>query len=391
MSTLNHKESKKKIIRTAAVPGSLYILLKGQLEYLNQEYDIIGVSSEGPLLKQTAEREGIRTIPVQIERNISPLKDIQALLALYKVFKKERPYMVHSITPKAGLLTMMAAYMARVPKRVHMFTGLIFPTQTGFKKQLLLFFDKLICVFATHVYPEGNGVKTDLINYKITKKPLRVIANGNVNGINLDYFSPAHYSAKGISQLKMELQLQTTDFIWIYIGRLVNDKGVNELTQAFSLLAKKYPFTKLLLVGSDDGETDLLPKTAWDTIKNEKNIIELGQQKDVRPYLSLSDAFVFPSYREGFPNVVLEAGAMGLPALVTDINGSNEIIIEGKNGMIIPSKNTEALFKGMETFLTNRDLVYQMKKQARNAIVSRYNRDLVWSAISKEYKNIMAN
>lgn len=385
------KEPKKKIIRTAAIPGSLYTLLKGQLEYLNKEYEIIGLSSDGPLLKQTAEREGIRTIAVNIERNISPFKDLQSLFQLYRVFKKEKPFMVHSITPKAGLLSMMAAYFARVPKRVHMFTGLIFPTQTGFKKQLLLFFDKLICRFSTHIYPEGNGVKNDLINYEVTKKPLQVIANGNVNGINLEVFSPDNYKYEDIKKLRDKLNLSTSDFLWIYIGRLVNDKGVNELIQAWERLTLKYENTKLLLVGSDDGETDILPLATRELINSHPHIVPLGQQNDVRPFLALADAFVFPSYREGFPNVVLEAGAMGLPAIVTDINGSNEIIKAGENGLIIPSKDSEALQKAMETFLEDTALVASMTKNARRLIVSRYNRDDVWSALSEEYEKIIAS
>ncbi|KAA2217465.1 glycosyltransferase family 4 protein [Maribacter flavus] len=391
MSSTTQQKEKIKIIRTAAVPGSLYTLLKGQLAYLNQEYEIIGVSSDGPLLQETSKREGIRTIAVPIERNISPLKDLQGLFKLYKVLKEEKPYMVHSITPKAGLLSMMAAYFARVPKRVHMFTGLIFPTQTGFKKQLLLFFDKLICKFATHVYPEGNGVKNDLINFGVTKKPLNVIANGNVNGLNLDYFSPDHYSEEDTSALKSQLNLSSSDFLWVYVGRLVNDKGVNELMEAFNSLTKKYKNTKLILVGSDDGETDILPLATREIIHGHPDIVAIGQQKDVRPFLALADAFVFPSYREGFPNVVLEAGAMGLPAIVTDINGSNEIIIDGENGLIIPSKDSLALQKAMERFLTDSSLVNSMSQKARILIVNRYNRDLVWAALSEEYKKIIAH
>ena len=149
MEELEEKPVKKKVIRTAAIPGSLYGLLKGQLRFLNHHYEIIGVASDGPLLQKTEEREGIRTIAVDIDRGINPLKDIVSVSRLYKVFRKERPYMVHSITPKAGLLSMMAAYFARVPVRVHTFTGLIFPTKSGIMKSLLLFFDKLIFTFAS--------------------------------------------------------------------------------------------------------------------------------------------------------------------------------------------------------------------------------------------------
>ena len=209
--------------------------------------------------------------------------------------------------------------------------------------------------------------------------------------MNLEYFSPDQYSEEDTSALKSQLNLSSSDFLWVYVGRLVNDKGVNELMEAFNSLTKKYKNTKLILVGSDDGETDILPLATREIIHDHPDIVAIGQQKDVRPFLALANAFVFPSYREGFPNVVLEAGAMGLPAIVTDINGSNEIIIDGENGLIIPSKDSLALQKAMESFLTDSALFNSMSQKARNLIVNRYNRDLVWAALSEEYKKIIAH
>ena len=188
--------SKKKLIRVAAIPASLHTLLKGQLRYINDYFEVIGVASKGEELQKLSNEQGIRTIAINIERSISPLKDVVSLFKLYRVFRKEKPFMVHSLTPKAGFLSMTAAYFARVPRRVHTFTGLLFPTRRGFMKQLLLFFDKLICLFATHVYPEGNGVKNDLENYKVTKKSLKVIANGNVNGVDIHHFDPGLYDSE---------------------------------------------------------------------------------------------------------------------------------------------------------------------------------------------------
>ena len=131
------------------------------------------------------EREGVRTIETPMERRISLVKDFISLLRMIRIFAKERPYMIHSITPKAGMISMLAGWITRVPIRIHTFTGLVFPTATGGKKKLLIAMDRLTCACATHIIPEGEGVKRDLMTYRITKKPLRVIANGNVNGVDL--------------------------------------------------------------------------------------------------------------------------------------------------------------------------------------------------------------
>ena len=180
---------KKKLIRVSTVPVSLYLLLEGQLKFLSHDFDVLGVSSPGKYLEMVKEREGIQVFAVEIKRHISPLSDIMSLYQLYRLFKKEKPDIVHSLTPKAGLLSMIAAFFARVPHRLHTFTGLVFPSKTGVIKNILILMDKLLCKCATNIYPEGNGVKLDLINYKITNKPLNIIANGNINGIDTEFFS----------------------------------------------------------------------------------------------------------------------------------------------------------------------------------------------------------
>src|SRR5690606_526384 len=158
----------QKIIRVSTVPISLNILLKGQLKFLSQHFEVIGISSKGKELDEVKMREGIFTVPIEIKRNISLLQDLKSLFSLYRIFKKEKPSIVHSITPKAGLLSMSAAYFAKVPIRIHTFTGLIFTSKKGLFRQVLLNMDRLTCFFATNVYPEGNGVKLDLIKARIT-------------------------------------------------------------------------------------------------------------------------------------------------------------------------------------------------------------------------------
>lgn len=379
---------RKKIIRTASLSWSLYAFLGGQLKFLNQYYDMMTIGSEDEAVKELIKKEGIKAKFIPIERTISPLKDMVSIYRLYMEFRREKPFLVHSMTPKAGLVSMLAAYFARVPKRAHSFTGLIFPTKTGVMRKLLITTDWLICKFATHIYPEGQGVKRDLEQHGVTKKPLKVIANGSIRGIDLSYFDPILFSKTNNLQLRKEHKIDPDDFVFVYVGRLVNDKGLRELVSAFGNVAVNHPKAKLVLVGSDEGESDLLPKSTWKIIKENDQIIEAGHQWDVRPFLAASDTFVFPSYREGFPNVVLEAGAMGLPSIVTDINGSNEIIQEKYNGVIVPSQDEKALEKALRNFLNNLDHVQKMAETCRNHITEKYPREYVWQEVLKEYRRI---
>lgn len=381
-----------KVIRTSTIPLSLNVLLKGQLKFLNGFFEIVGISSEGELLDEVKQREGIKTISINMERGISPVKDLISLFRLYHVLKSEKPAIVHSITPKAGLLTMLAGKMAGVPIRIHTFTGLIFPTKKGFVQKVLINMDRLLCSAATNIYPEGKGVKKDLVNYKITSKPLKVIANGNVNGIDLDYFSTETVSEVQKDQLKRQLNIAPSDFVFVFVGRLVGDKGINELVEAFLQISKnseQSKSAKLLMIGPLEEHLDPLKPETIKEIKNNPDILDLGFQKDVRPYFAISDALVFPSYREGFPNVVMQAGAMGLPSIVSDINGCNEIVIEGKNGMIIPVKNSEKLKTAMEKILSDTDLYHKLKMNSRPMIQSRYEQSVIWNELLKEYKTLL--
>lgn len=376
-----------KLIRTSTVPGSLNTFCKGLLKELQKKegYEVVAVSSPGPALDEIAEREGVRTYAVSMERHISPLKDFKSLLGLIKVFHEEKPTMVHSMTPKAGLLSMMAAWITRVPVRVHTFTGLVFPTATGLKQKILIFTDRLTCACATHIVPEGEGVKNDLINYKITRKPLKVLGYGNVRGVDLDHYNPE------LQEVQAEAAKIRKDGVltFIFIGRLVRDKGINELVTAFSQLNTQYPNTRLLLVGPYEENLDPLQPETLTEIDNNKAIEAVDRQNDVRPWLAASDVFVFPSYREGFPNVVIEAGAMGLPSIVTDINGSREIIIDGCNGIIIPPRQLETLRQAMELFVTDKDLANRLSTEARPLVASRYEQDFVRQCLKDYYKEIL--
>ncbi len=376
-----------KIIRTSTVPGSLNTFCKGLLRELQEQegYEVVAVSSPGEQLDEISRREGVKTVAVPMERRISPLNDLKSLWRLIRVFRKEKPAMVHSMTPKAGLLSMMAAWVARVPVRLHTFTGLVFPTATGLTQKILILTDRITCACATHIVPEGEGVKNDLINYRITRKPLKVLGHGSIRGIDLEYFNPELPEVQADAAKIRKPGV----FTFVFVGRLVGDKGINELVEAFERLNTEYPETRLLLVGRQEPELDPLKPETIAKIDHHKNIEAVGQQSDVRPWLASADALVFPSYREGFPNVVIEAGAMGLPSIVTDINGSREIIIEGRNGSIVPPRNAMALEAAMRRFVESPDDVARMAENARPLIASRYEQSYVRRCLKDYYREII--
>lgn len=376
-----------KIIRATTVPQSLNVFCKGMLRELSEKYNVIGLSSPGEALDEVSQQEGVRVIPVPMERHISILKDFRSLWKMWRVFRKEKPTMVHSMTPKAGMLCMVAAWFARVPVRIHTFTGLVFPTSTGLKRKVLMFTDWLTCACATHVIPEGEGVKNDLQNNGITKKPLKVLGYGNVKGVDMEHFSRRTEIVEKTEKLKNEGL-----FTFLFVGRVVKDKGMNELCSAFERIHQQYKNTRLWLVGAFEDNLDPVNEHTRELIENDGNGITVVGKKfgeELLSYYAAADCFIMPSYREGFPNTVLEAGAMGLPSIVTDINGSREIIVEGENGMIVPPRNEETLFDAMQKMLTSKEDRNVMAGNARKMISDRFEQGFVRKCLYDYYDEIL--
>ncbi len=385
---------KQKLIRITTVPLSLDKLLNGQLRFMSAYFEVIAVSSDKAGLDKIGEKEGVATFHVEMSRKITPVADLMAVFRLYWFLRKEKPLMVHSHTPKAGIVGMLAARLAGVPHRLHTVAGLPLLETTGIKRKVLDFVEKLTYALATKVYPNSHGLQTIIIqNHYCQPSKLKVIANGSSNGIDTTVFNPALFSDVAKSVLRKELAIEENDFVFVFVGRLVKDKGINEMVSAFDAFRKAQEDNfvsncKLLLVG--DYETDLdplLPETL-EMIHNNSAILAVGFQNDVRPYFAIANALVFPSYREGFPNVVLQAGAMGLPCIVSDINGCNEIIEEGINGTIIPVKNEKALQEKMQLFIENTNYYLQLKQNSRAMIASRYDQKVVWQALLSEYRQL---
>lgn len=374
---------RKKVLRITTVPVSLKLLLEGQLNMLNRDYEVVAVSSPGKELEEVGKREGVRTEAVCMERRIALVQDFKSLIDLIRLIRKEKPWMVHTMTPKAGLLGMLAAWICKVPVRMHTFTGLVFPSAVGVKKQLLILTDRITCACATFVNPEGKGVKDDLVRLGITHKELHIIGNGNVNGVDVSYFDRTDEVLCQAESIREEGCIT-----FCFVGRIVGDKGINELVESFVEIIKEFPACRLILVGDFEEKLDPVMPVVRRIIFENERIVFSGWKDDIRPYLAASDVFVFPSYREGFPNVVLQAGAMGLPCIVTDINGSNEIIHDQVNGLIIPPHDKDALWKAMKIMVTDETIRREMGDRARNIIINRYDRHLIWDEIQRVYAEL---
>ncbi len=383
---------KPKLIRITTVPISLDKLLGKQLTHINQFYDITAISADKLELQRVAQKYGVDDHHIEMTREISPLQDLKAVWKLYQFLRKEKPEIVHSHTPKAGIVGMMASYFAGVPHRFHTVAGLPLMEATGIKRTILNSVEALTYKFATKVYPNSYGLQEIILKERFcSPNKLKVLGNGSSNGIDTQHFNRNQITDDTQNKLRSNLGIEFNDFVFIFVGRLVSDKGINEMTAAFKEMQSTLSNLKLLLVGPLESELDaLLPETLKEIEKN-PTIITAGYQDDVRPYFAIANALVFPSYREGFPNVVLQAGAMELPSIVSNINGCNEIIAEGENGLIIPAKNVELLKDAMLKIATDKFLYNHLKLNARKKIVKNYEQSLVWEALLQEYKNAENN
>lgn len=361
---------RKKLFRVTTADISLDGLLKGQLKYLNQYFEVVGVAKDTGVLEEVGKREGIRVIDAPLERPISLIKDIRALWFLYRLFRKEKPWCVHANTPKGSLLSMIAAYFARVPFRIYTVTGLRYQGVSGLLRSVLKMMERVTCLCATKVIPEGHGVLHSLQEDHITYKALKVIHNGNINGVDTEFF-------------KKRDCVPHENYTFVFVGRIVKDKGIAELVSAM----RRLPEAHLLLVGSFE-EGDPVAASDKDYLMNSSQVTFVGWQEDIRPYLSEADCLVFPSYREGFPNVPLQAGCMELPSIVTNINGCNEIIKDGLNGKIIQARNAEALYITMKWMMEHKEEGQRMGRNAREVVQAKYDQKDVWKELVKMYQEL---
>lgn len=377
---------KKKFFITTTIPVTL-VFFKGNLAYLNKTFDIRAISSQKEKLEKVGEEEGIKTYYIPMRRPISLFRDIICLFRFISLFLKEHPDIVHGNTPKASMLSMLAAKITGVKVRIYMCHGLRYQGTSGIMRWLLIQMEKLTCACATEVICVSKGVRETLVEDGIcTKNKAVVIHHGSAAGIDLEKFK-VDPSQK--SDIRKSLSISPSDFVFVFVGRIVKDKGINELVNAFVKLQTLSQTIHIILVGPEEGSLNPISDECRKHIETNKNIHVVGSQSDIRPYLLSSDAFVLPSYREGFGMVLIEAGALGLPSITTDISGCNEIIIQGENGEIIPPHDEKALYEKMKEWVEQPEKVALMASKARSLVESRFEQKVVWEALLLEYRRLL--
>lgn len=377
---------KKKFIIITTVPVSLSFF-KGQIQILKEKFDVKLISSPGNNLDLMCKDEKVEGFAVKMKREISLFNDFKSLLKLIAIFSKLKPYIIHGSTPKAGLLSMIAGWCMRVPVRIYYLHGLRYHGTSGFKRKVLLSMEKVSCLFATNIFSVSYGVRESMLEDNITRKKINLIGNGSVNGIDTNYFSPFKHD---LPDLRDECEILPSHFVFGYVGRIVEDKGINELVDAFKEVYKYNPDARLLILGNFEDDLDPVRKDIKNEILSNPQIIFVGYQTDIRPYLKMMNVFVFPSYREGFGMSLLEAAAMEVPAISSDIIGCNEIIKEGYNGKLILPKSKDGLIKAMKDFIDDPELVKKMASVTRGYMIKKYDQKKLWSETLAEYLKIIS-
>ena len=373
-----------KIARIATVPFFLQNHLSLQIKKLaSSGYEVFLLSSAGPEVSKLKKIDDVSFIEVNIVRGISPVKDLISLWRLYWCFRRRKFDIVHTTTPKAGTLGALAAFVARVPIRLHTFTGQPWAEMSGVKRELVKFGDKLTAALNTRCYADSFSQRDFLVKEHIAlKSRFRVLGEGSLAGVDLERFSGVVPSPERQRRL-IALQIPVNHHVIAFIGRITADKGIKELIESFKLLQEKGAACTLLLIGPEEQDAKQLYIASG--IDRLKNVRRLGYQSNPEYWLSLTDVFCLPSYREGFGNVVIEAAAMGVPTVGTDIPGLRDAVVHEETGILVPPKDVAALSRALEILIEDSSLRNRMGLKAQKRVREQFDASKVNALLIAEY------
>jgi len=384
---------KIKLIRITTVPMALKFLLPGQMKFMKENgFDVLMISADGAERNDIIESEGCPHTIVEMTRKITPFKDFICLLQLIKIFRKEKPDIVHTHTPKAGLLGMIAAKIVGVKIRIHTVAGLPMMVENGFKFLLLKNVERLTYHCATQVWPNSFSLLKYIGQQKIcASKKIKVISKGSSNGIDLKRFNKNNLDPAILQNIKNSIQYNSDNFYLLTIGRLVKDKGITDLTNAFTKFKSKSNLgkVKLILVGKFEEDLDPLPGNILTEIILNKDIIHIEWTPFVEYYFTIANLFIFPSHREGFPNVLLQSGALKLPILCSEIAGNVDLIENNVTGRLFPVNDVTAIIENIEFAIGQPSKMKIMSQVLYNNVIIFYKNENIWNAIYNEYNKLL--
>lgn len=377
-----------KIAIVTSVPFFLVTNLKQQIKYLHSAgMDITLISSEGAQLSQLKFGDRLNHIVVGIEREPAPIRDIIALFRLILIFRKHRFKIVHTTTPKAGLLAVIAGIIAGIKIRLHTFTGQRWVTMRGMSKKIVKNSDRIIGILNTRCYADSKSQMEFLVSEKvISSNKISVLGEGSLAGVDTEHFRRDCIGSNQKELLRSSLGLETNSVVLIFIGRVTRDKGIVELMEAFGALRDRGLAVELLLIGPVEARGDAAIQKA---IEPRAGLHTLGYRDDPESYMAISDILCLPSYREGFGTVVIEAAAMGIPTLGTRIPGLVDAVVDGVTGLLVPRANSRELEKGLSKLIQDQALRSRLGEAARLRCLQEYDANIVNTLLVGEYTGFM--
>lgn len=378
---------KLNIARVSTVPFFMLTQLKSQIDFFaSRGMTVTVITSAEDFPGQMNKIERANYISVNISRNISLGSDIVSLIRLFRVFRSRKFDVVHSTTPKAGLLCAIASYAAGVPIRLHTFTGQPWATMSGVKKNILKICDRVIGTLNTHCYADSPTQKNFLVENSIIKKEsISVLGQGSLAGVDLTRFNKARYPSEFVSELRSTLGIPLNGKVILFVGRITPEKGIQELMDAFIKVAAADDLIHLLLVGPVEekgcGVIDAFASDrAW------ARVHQVGFTNEPEKFMALADVLCLPSYREGFGTVVIEAAAMGIPTVGTSIYGLSDAVVDGVTGLLVPPRDANALGRALAILLDDIALLQEMGKRANVRAVEEFDSARISNLMLNEYE-----
>ena len=380
-----------RICRIATVPYFMVSQLKSQAEYFRDlGMQVVLVSSEGSEWSKIIVGKGLSVKIINIPRSLAPWQDFIALFRLILFFSRKRFDIVHSTTPKAGLLAAIAGFITGIPIRLHTFTGQPWVMLAGVMRGISRASDKLIGVLNTKCYADSPSQAQFLVTEGvISSRKIAVIGQGSLAGVDMGRFNPDQWSLSTKHEIRKVLGIAVSSKVIIYVGRISPDKGIAELIAAFYELLKMNYDINLILVGPQDEDCGGIGSLDLNEAVRCLRIHYIGYTGCPEKHLAISDIFCLPSYREGFGTVVIEAAAMGLPTVGTSIYGLIDAVVDGETGILVPPRNDHALLEALKRLLDHPDELKKMGKAARERCFKLFDSNKFNEKVAEEYHNIL--
>lgn len=365
-------------------------LMRGQLRFFREAgFDVSVISSPGPVLSGVAEEERVQAYGVTIARQISPLADLLSLWKLWRLMRRLRPVITNVGTPKAGLLGGLAAFLSRVPCRIYTLRGLRCETSKGWKRSCLILAERIACRCAHRVICVSDSLRKNALALDIADPcKLVVLASGSSNGVESDRFAPTPERLHQAAILRNDLKIPAHAPVIGFVGRFTRDKGIGELIDAYLCLHNRHPDLYLLLVG-DFEEGDPVPTEVRKAIQDGSQIICTGTVPDPAPYYHVMDVLALPTYREGFPNTVLEAQAAAKPVVTTRATGAVDSVQDGSTGFLVTVGDVEALISALSQLIQHPEMASQIGRRGQEWVRREFRQDVVWKALEREFVSLL--